>query len=163
MVSPMVLHKRSAMPEDIRRATLNQELIRRMVNTSELVDVEKRVEIVDDYTQKLINSEYTTDEAREIVVGGLKGYERLLSLSKDKDNIRWKPLHMAGNWNGMNRRMAKLRSKNNWFKGKQEIDPPVRLNEPEKQSSNRMDDSSRRMDDSSRRMDETSKIGRAHV
>ena len=52
MVSPMVLHKRSAMPEGIRRATLNQELIRRMVNTSELVDNEKRVEIVDDYVQK---------------------------------------------------------------------------------------------------------------
>ena len=34
MVSPMVLHRRSAMPEGIRRATLNQELIRRMVNTS---------------------------------------------------------------------------------------------------------------------------------
>ena len=37
MVSPMVLHRRSAMPEGIRRATLNQELIRRMVNTSERV------------------------------------------------------------------------------------------------------------------------------
>ena len=33
MVSPMVLHKRSAMPEGVRRATLNQELVRRMVNT----------------------------------------------------------------------------------------------------------------------------------
>ena len=34
MVSPMVLHKRSAMPESIRRATLNQEMVRGMVNTS---------------------------------------------------------------------------------------------------------------------------------
>ena len=35
MVSPMVLHKRSAMPEGVRRATLNQEMVRRMINTSE--------------------------------------------------------------------------------------------------------------------------------
>ena len=33
MVPNMVLHKRSAMPESTRRSTLNQELIRRMVNT----------------------------------------------------------------------------------------------------------------------------------
>ena len=45
-VSPLVLHKRSAMPEGIRRATLNQELVRRMVNTSESVDITKRVEII---------------------------------------------------------------------------------------------------------------------
>ena len=47
MVSPMVLHKRSAMPEGVRRATLNQELIRRMRNTSELVCMKKRIEIID--------------------------------------------------------------------------------------------------------------------
>ena len=64
MVSPMVLHRRSAMPEGIRRATLNQELIRRMVNTSELVKIEERVEIIDKYVQKMINSEYSVDEAR---------------------------------------------------------------------------------------------------
>ena len=85
-----------------------------MVNTSELVNIEKRVKIVDDYVQKLVNSEYNMEEARNIVVGGLKGYERLLSLSKDKENVKWKPLHMAGSWNGRNRRMAKLRSRDNW-------------------------------------------------
>ena len=114
MISPMVLHKRSAMPEGVRRATLNQELIRRMVNTSELVDMNKRLEIVDKYAQKLIHSEYSMDETIRVVIGGLKGYERLLSLSKDIGNPKWKPLHMAGNWNGRNRRMAKLRSRDNW-------------------------------------------------
>ena len=49
MVSPMVLHRRSAMPESIRRATLNQEMVRRMVNTSEMVDPVKKVEVVDKY------------------------------------------------------------------------------------------------------------------
>ena len=35
---------------------MNQEMIRRMTNTSELVDVKIRIEIVDEYAQKLINS-----------------------------------------------------------------------------------------------------------
>ena len=81
MVSQMVLHKRSAMPEGIRRATLNQEMVRRMLNTSEDVKDTKRVEIVDDYAQKMINSEYTIEETRNVIMAGLKGYERLLSLS----------------------------------------------------------------------------------
>ena len=38
------------------------------------------------YAQKLINSEYSLEETRDIIVGGLKGYERLLSLSKDTGN-----------------------------------------------------------------------------
>jgi hypothetical protein len=73
MVSPMVLHKRSAMPEIIRRATLNQELVRSMINTSELVDMSRR--LVDNYAQKLINSEYSMKETVDVVVEGLKGYE----------------------------------------------------------------------------------------
>ena len=124
MVSPMVLHKRSAMPEGVRRATLNQELVRRMVNTSELVNIKQRVAVVEDYAQKLVNSEYTLKETRDVIIGGLKGYERLLSLSRDRNNPRWKPLHMAGKWNSKNRRMAKLRARDNWFKGSQEVEPP---------------------------------------
>ena len=99
MISPMVLHKRSVMPEGLRRATK--------------------------YAQKLINSEYSMDETRRVIIGGLTGYERLHSLSNDIGNPKWKPLHMAGNWNGRNRRIAKLRSRDNWYKGKQEVDHPT--------------------------------------
>ena len=76
MVPDMVLHKRSAIPESTRRATLNQELIRRMVNTSEMVGMSMRLEIVDKYARKLINSEYSVEYTRSVIVGGLKGYEQ---------------------------------------------------------------------------------------
>ena len=36
MASSMVIQKRSAMPENMRMSTLNQEVIRRMLNTSDL-------------------------------------------------------------------------------------------------------------------------------
>ena len=54
---------------------------------------------------------------------------RLLSLSKDLNNPRWKPLHMARGWNSRNRRLAKQRSKNNWYKGKTEVEPPSSIQE----------------------------------
>jgi hypothetical protein len=125
MVPKMVIHRRSAMPESTRRATLNQELIRRMVNTSEMVDMTKRLEIVDNYATKLINSEYTLEQTRDTLIGGLKGYERLLSLSRDTKNPRWKPLHMPARWNARNRRIAKMKAKNNWYKGRNEVEPPT--------------------------------------
>ena len=95
MIPITVMHARSAIPESTRQATLNQELIRRLTNTSELVADEVRIEIVDDYAQKLVNSEYTVKKTQDFIIGGLKGYERLLSLSKDTANPRWKPLHMS--------------------------------------------------------------------
>ena len=57
MIPNTVLHRRSAMPEGTRRATLNQELIRRMVNTSEQVPMDTSLEIIDKYAGKLLNSE----------------------------------------------------------------------------------------------------------
>ena len=44
MIPNMVLHRRSAMPEATRRATLNQELIRGMTNTSEMISNDRRIE-----------------------------------------------------------------------------------------------------------------------
>ena len=82
------------------------------------------MEIVDKYTDKLMNSEYPLDQTRNILIGGLKGYERLLSLSLDTKNPKWKPLHMSATWNVRNRRIAKQRSKTSWYKGKQEVEPP---------------------------------------
>ena len=132
-----VLHARSAIPESTRRATLNQELIRRLTNTSELVEEEERVEIVDAYARKLINSEYSLKMTREFLVGGLKGYERLLSLSRDKSNPRWKPLHMSASWNGKNRRIAKQLAKTNWYKGKTLVDPPASNHQAENKNNNK--------------------------
>ena len=78
---------------------------------------------MDKYAQKMVNSEYSVEMTRQTIVGGLKGYERLLSLSKDHQNPKWKPLHLAAKWNSRNRRIAKQLSKTNWFKEKTEVDP----------------------------------------
>ena len=84
MASNMVLQRGNAMPENLKVASLNQEMIQRMMNTSEDLDDSVRAEVVDDYAQKLINSGFKLDQTRNILVGGLTGYERKLSLSKDK-------------------------------------------------------------------------------
>ena len=116
MASNMVIQKRSAMPENMKIATLNQEVIRRMVNTSEDLDVAERVKVVDEYAQKRVNSGYGVEQTRNIIIGGLKGYERKLKLSRDVTNPKWQPLHPPASYNIQGRRRKKILEKSNWFK-----------------------------------------------
>ena len=83
----------SAMPENMRMGTLHQEMVRRMMNTSELLDAAVRVGVVDNYGQKLINSGYGIDQVRRVIVGGLTGYEKRVKLSKDCSSSKWRPHH----------------------------------------------------------------------
>ena len=51
-----VIQRESAMPKkNIKITTLNQEVIRRMVNTSEMVDEETKIRIFHDFAQKMVN------------------------------------------------------------------------------------------------------------
>ena len=116
-----------------------------MVNTSEMVVIAKRLEIIDKYARKLINSEYSVEYTRSAIVGGLKVYERLLSLSKDVHNPKWKPLHMPASWNARNGRMVKMSANTTWYKGKRDVDPPTTSSqvEDEDKSSSQEEDMSK--------------------
>ena len=124
MASSMVIQKRSAMPENMRVATLNQEMIRRMLNTSERLEIKWRTDVVDDYAGKLVNSGYDLEYTRKVIVGGLTGYERKMILSKDRSNPKWKPLHQGAKFDASGRRKRKLLAKKNWFKKRKEDDDP---------------------------------------
>ena len=87
-----------------------------MVNTSEDLDDSVRLEIVDKFAAKIVNSGYGLNQTRNIMVGGLKGYERKLKLSKDVTNPKWQPLHPPASFNIQARRKKKILEKNNWFK-----------------------------------------------
>ena len=81
------------MPENMRVSTLTQEVIRRMMNTSERLEQNERNEVIDVYGKKLINSGYSLEQTRKFIISGLTGYERRLALSRDKENPKWRPLH----------------------------------------------------------------------
>ena len=116
MASNMCLQQRSAMPENMKIATINQEVIRRMCNTSEHLDIGIRLNIIDNFAQKIINSGYKLEQTRKVMVGGLKGYERKLKLSLDVTNPKWHPLHPPASFNISARRRKKILDKNKWFK-----------------------------------------------
>ena len=66
------------MPEDAKIRSLSNELTRRMMTTSEREDITVRRQIVDEYTQKLLNSGYSFPAIRKIVIAGLEVYEKMV-------------------------------------------------------------------------------------
>ena len=71
MSSNTVLQRKSAMPENMKVASLNQEVIRRMLNTSEDLDDAMRMTVVDNFAKKVRNSGYCIKQTREIMMGGI--------------------------------------------------------------------------------------------
>ena len=60
----------------LKVASLNQEVIRRILNTSEDLDDAMRMTVVDNFAKKVRNSGYCIKQTRDIMMGGLKGYAK---------------------------------------------------------------------------------------
>ena len=61
---------------------------------------------------------------------------------------------MAGKWNSKNRRMAKLRARDNWFKGSQEVEPPGVQKDGNPEESSRVMDSNQEGEEATERSDQ---------
>ena len=72
-----LIMKNSALGENSKIASLTQEVVRHSKNTSEEVNIEAGVQILDEYHQRLELSQYSLEASRRIMIGGLRGYERI--------------------------------------------------------------------------------------
>ena len=122
MSSNMTVQKLTAMEENSKMKTLSNDLIRRLLNTSEALGMEERVKIVDDYGQKLLNSGYGIEQTRTIIINGLKGYEKKLKESRSGG----RKLHRTSEESSSIRSRKKLIDKSEWFKVRRKVD----TNEP---------------------------------
>ena len=74
----MVLEYSSALPIKTKIITLTQEILRRMRNISRREPVETRIEIIDKFMVKLVNSGYPLEIRIDVLESGLKGYYRMV-------------------------------------------------------------------------------------
>ena len=114
MKTPFCVMKESAMSEKSKVSILSQDLIRRMQNTSEKVPESERIKIIDNYIDRLLVSGYKTEQIKEIVESGLKGYIRKLNRAI-KSGI---PLHRPAASTLQGRIRKKLTERSNWYKKK---------------------------------------------
>ena len=114
MSSKRTVQKTTAMGENTKIQILAQDMVRRLLNTSEELGAGTRNETVDEYAPKLINSRNTKEQVRKIVIKGIKGYEN----KKRKRAMEEKDLLSTEAGSKVNRYKDKLLDKTNWFKQK---------------------------------------------
>ena len=73
--SKKTVQKTSAMEENSKIQTVSNDLVRRLGNTRESMGAVEMCKVVDQYGQKLINSGYSLEQVRRILINGIKGFE----------------------------------------------------------------------------------------
>jgi hypothetical protein len=90
-------------------ASLTQEVVRILINCSEVLEDAKRVEHLYDLTMKMKTSGHNTLFIRKVMVAGIKNYEKKLKNSKlDPTNINYAPLLKNRNFNAAKRMESKM-------------------------------------------------------
>ena len=76
MSAKTVIHKDPALSENSKMASLNQNVVRHMRNIKERIDISERVEVVK-FSQRMANSGYSEQQAKRVIISGLKGTRQL--------------------------------------------------------------------------------------
>ena len=109
--SNVTIQMRSAMTQDSKIQVLSNDLVRRLKNNSEELGGGAKIEIVDNYTQKLLNSGYRGEVLQRIITNGIKGYENKLRRCVELGS----KLYRSSTDSQGARIKKKLLAKSNWF------------------------------------------------
>ena len=112
MTSKYCIMERSALSENMKTASLSQEVIRRMLNMSEEIPQEERNEVLEKFISKMETSGYSQEKIKNIVISGLKGYETKLKRAR----IEKRGIHRDGKSNLGARTRKKLMAKTTRYK-----------------------------------------------
>ena len=112
VANPLVIHQKSAMPSKVKRTCLTNEVIRIMRNTSRDVPDEVRRFFLSEFAQRLRMSGYPEQFRREILVAGLKGYDKQVRKSDNGEC----PLHRPKGYRMEERRRKKMIKRRAWYK-----------------------------------------------
>ena len=118
-----MLMANSAMSVHKKYSIMTNELIRRISNTQIDTSIDKKLHVIDQYTQQLNRSGYGWKRAREIIVCGLLGRER--KEEKRKRNgvrLQWKASStLAGRYR------KQLTGNTDWYRDKEKDPEEIKL------------------------------------
>ena len=75
--SPLVFHGRGACSTKQKITILSEEVKRRLYNQDKLHSIKERETELERFSKKMIDSSYTSEVRREILVSGIKRYYRM--------------------------------------------------------------------------------------
>ena len=117
MKTPFVVMSRGAMPINQKIQILGNELTRRLSNVNkEGVGHKEILEIIEQFTQELKNSEYNNKQAREIITSGIRGWARKMA-RRQRDGQEF---YRHSGTTLQARIKKKLIERETWYKNRQE-------------------------------------------
>ena len=112
--SQVLLMERSAMGKQSKYSIMTNELRRRFEVIHERIDMKEKIDIVNKYTQQLVNSGYDRTQIKEIITSAIRGYER-----KESERIQnSKPKFRHAVDSSDERAKKKLLENTTWFRNK---------------------------------------------
>ena len=112
MVTKAVIHKDSAIPEQMKRTVLTQELLRILVHCSKDLPWETVCEHANGFTKKLQFSGYDQKFRHDVVKSGLHAYETI----KEKAEAGLRPINRPKEWKREERKRNKEEKKKSWYR-----------------------------------------------
>ena len=111
-----MLQKQIALSETCIRASLTQEVVRRLRNCSLDLPRQEKQQIISVFCQKMINSGHSVASTQYVVVHGVLKFIDLLRRSKlDRLHNDYKPLYSPKEFDLCNRRLRKKLAKTYWY------------------------------------------------
>ena len=74
MAANTVLDARTALSDNTKYSSLSQEVVRRLMHTSRRLEASRRVEKLEELSQKMANSSHSMKFIRDILISGIKSY-----------------------------------------------------------------------------------------
>ena len=112
MANRQVMLYKSAMPEQVKRTTSSQEVIRILRNCHPSLPWEEKVTHLNEFSERLRDSGYPERTRAEIIQSGLTGYERM----KEVESNGGRPVNRLKGHEENERRKEKARKITNWYK-----------------------------------------------
>ena len=117
MNSKYVIMEKSAMEHSSKLSILSNDLVRRLLNTKEDIHQERKDQIIDEYSLKLLRSGYSVNVTRTILISGLRSFNKKITAAKQSGQ----PLHRPAHTSLESRLRKKIFQKTSWFKGQKKI------------------------------------------
>ena len=119
MSSGLVIQCGTALSKQTVFSSLRQDLIRRLMNTSEHFNIGSQIDIIEVFTQSLSNSGHSYVFSKSIILQALTRFKSLKLRSRlDQEDPRYLPLYRDKRYNWERRCKVKKTLGKTWFTGK---------------------------------------------
>ena len=106
---------RSALPDRVKRSTMSNEALRRLLCCSDNLDGDKKVKVMEDFARMLMRSGYSEKFRFEVISDALRGHQKM----KKREEEGGQPVDRPRDYDEVGRRRKKNEKASRWFRKEQ--------------------------------------------